>query len=540
MKIPILRHAVAQMVMPRIEGKQLPDAAYRSAMAAFAEEGIGGFILFGGDIDSTPRYLAELQARAEFPLLISSDVERGLGQQLEGGTRFPSQRAVASAIGRRSKKDVELLGLMLDAVRTESRAAGIHIVFSPIMDVNNNPDNPIICTRSFGEDPETVEWFGRHYIRGLQKPGADGHRDLLACAKHFPGHGDTDQDSHSVLPVIRADRARLNRVELPPFREAVKDGVGTVMIAHLLVPALDPVKPVTFSKKVVTALLREGMAFEGLIVSDALDMGALAGEYPQDEIAIRAVEAGMDILLHPVDARVTIDAVVKAVEQGRLTETRIHESVDRIMAAKKQLGLFTTPLSPPLARGESKGGVLPRGEAKGGHAEKIDYERHRNTARELGRKAVTLLRGDKKKLPFDSGKSVACFVLDDDGQGMGVSFTQGLMKQFGTVSSTTLTPDVCDASLSSHLDLSGAGAVVIGIFSRISASKGRSGISPKLRDATFEILRRAKAAGKRSAVISFDSPYILDQFKDADVLIAGYDRMDAIQEAAAEMIAGRT
>ncbi len=517
MKIPSLKQAVAQMVMPRIEGKQLPDASYRSAMAALAEEGIGGFILFGGDIDSTPRYLAELQSRAEFPLLISSDVERGLGQQLEGGTHFPSQRAVASAIGRRSKKDLDLLDRMLDAVRVESRAAGIHIVFSPVMDVNNNPDNPIICTRSFGEDPETVEWFGRHYIRGLQKPRSDGHRDLLACAKHFPGHGDTDQDSHSVLPIIRADRARLNHVELPPFREAVKDGVGTVMIAHLLVPALDPVKPVTFSKKVVTALLREGMEFSGLIVSDALDMGALTGEYPQDEIAIRAVEAGMDILLHPVDARATIDAVVKAVEQGRLTETRIRESGDRIMAAKKQLGLYEKEQKP---------------------ARKIDYEKHRNIARELGRKAVSLLRGDKKKLPLDRKKGVACFVLDDDGQGMGATFSRALMGGFGTVTTTTLTPDVSSADLSSHLDLSSVGSVVIAVFSRISASKGRSGISPKLRDAAFDILRRAKAAGKRSAVISFDSPYILDQFEDADVLIAGYDRMDAIQEAAAEMLAG--
>ncbi len=527
MKIPSLKQAVAQMVMPRIEGIRLREPAYRDAMTALVREGLGGFILFGGDIDSTPRHLAELQARAEFPLLISSDVERGLGQQLEGGTRFPSQRAVASAMGKRSKKDLDLLARMLDAVRTESRSAGIHIVFSPVMDVNNNPDNPIICTRSFGEDAEAVEWFGKHYIRGLQKPGTDGHLDLLACAKHFPGHGDTDQDSHSVLPVIRADRARLNRVELPPFREAVKDGVGMVMIAHLLVPALDPVKPVTFSKKVVTALLREGMAFEGLIVSDALDMGALAGEYTQDEIAIRAVEAGMDILLHPVDARVTINAVVKAVEKGRLTETRIHESVERILAAKKRLGLFNTPLSPPLARGGEEGG----------RTSKIDYEKHRAVAAELGRKALTVVSGNEKKLALDTRKGAACFMLDDDSQGMGGPFTKGLMKQFGTVHSTTLTPDVCDASLSSHLDFSGVGSVVIGIFSRISASKGRSGISPKLRDAAFEILRRAKAAGKRSAVISFDSPYILDQFKDAEFLIAGYDRMDAIQEAAAEMLA---
>jgi len=517
MKIPSLKQAVAQMVMPRIEGNRLSEPVYREEMMVLVRQGIGGFILFGGDSARTPGYLAGLQSDAEIPLLISSDVERGLGQQLSGGTRFPSQRAVASAMGGRSKKDIDLLGRMLDAVRTESRAAGIHIVFSPVMDVNNNPDNPIICTRSFGEDPETVEWFGRHYIRGLQKPGAGGHLALLACAKHFPGHGDTDRDSHSVLPVIHADRARLNRVELPPFREAVKDGVGTVMIAHLLVPALDPAKPVTFSKKVVTALLREGMAFEGLIVSDALDMGALAVEYSQEEIAVRAVEAGMDILLHPVDARITIEAVVKAVKEGRLTETRIDESVERILAAKKRLGLFEKKGTPP----------------------KIDHEKHRKIAAEIGRKALRVIRGDKDKLPLDAASGMACFVLDDDGQGMGGAFTQGLMRHSGTVNSTTLTPEVCDANLSSHLDLSSVDAVVIAIFSRISASKGRSGISPKLLDAAYEILRRAKAAGKRSAVISFDSPYILGQFTEADLLIAGYDRMDAIQEAAAEMLAGK-
>ncbi|MBS1125503.1 MAG: beta-glucosidase, partial [Nitrospirae bacterium] len=151
MKIRSLRHAVAQMVMPRIEGKLLSDSSYRGDRAKLAEEGIGGFILFGGDIESVPRHLAELQSRAEVPLLVSSDVERGLGQQLDGGTRFPSQRAVASAIKRGSSKDTALLRAMLDAVRTETRGVGIHVVFSPVMDVNNNPDNPIICTRSFGE-----------------------------------------------------------------------------------------------------------------------------------------------------------------------------------------------------------------------------------------------------------------------------------------------------------------------------------------------------------------------------------------------------
>ena len=512
-----IRKAVAQMVMPRVEGRLLADSVYRDEMRSLVREGMGGFILFGGDVEQTPRYLAELQSVAEVPLFISSDVERGLGQQLEGGTRFPSQRAVASAVGKRSKEGLALLHAMLDAVRTETRAAGIHIVFSPVMDVNNNPDNPIICTRAFGEDPATVEWFGRQYIRGLQRPRPDGTVALLACAKHFPGHGDTDQDSHSVLPVIRADRARLNRVELPPFREAVKDGVGTVMVAHLLVPALDLVKPVTFSKKTVTALLREGMAFEGLIVSDALDMGALANDYGQEDIAVRAVEAGMDILLHPVDARRTIDAVVGAVQKGDLTEQRISESVSRIMSAKRRLGLLN---------------------GNEGAAPQVDREGHRRIAQELSRRALKILRGKRTMLPWDRNGTVVCIILDDDGQGMGGPFTRTLMERFGEVRVVSLTPESCGEGLAAHLDPGSAGSVVIAIFSKVMASKGRSGIDPKLRSAAIEALSRAKAARKPTAVVSFDSPYLLDQFRDASLLIAGYDRMDDIQQAAADLLAG--
>jgi len=511
-----LTELVAQMVMPRINGVQLEDAAYRQEIEALVREGLGGFILFGGTVKHTPARLAALQALATTPLLISSDVERGLGQQLQGGTRFPSQRAVAAAISRSSSSDAGLLRSMLDAVRTETRAAGIQIVFSPVMDVNNNADNPIICTRAFGDEPEVVEWFGSQYIKGLQHPNKNGKLDLLACAKHFPGHGDTDQDSHSVLPVIHADRARLNSVELPPFREAVKDGVGTIMVAHLLVPALDGDKPTTFSKKTITALLREGMAFDGLIVSDALDMGALAQAYSQEEIAVRAVAAGMDILLHPVDARVTIKAVAAAVEQGRLTRTRIEESVGRIRDAKMRLGLFDPAVT-----------SIPE----------IDYEQHRSLARELSRRALQILSGDRMVLPLGSD-SAACFMLDDDAEGRGDAFLRTLQAKLGTFSGIVLTPDT--ELQPSHLgeQIAAAGWVVLPIFSKISASKGRSGISPKLQSMALQVIAVAKAAKKRSVVISFDSPYILEQFQNADLCIAAYDRMDEIQQAAAEMLVG--
>jgi beta-N-acetylhexosaminidase len=311
----------------------------------------------------------------------------------------------------------------------------------------------------------------------------------------------------------------LNRVELPPFREAVKDGVAMVMVAHLLVPALDPEKPVTFSKKTVTALLREGMEFGGLIVSDALDMGALAGTFSQEEIAVRAVEAGMDILLHPVEARATINAVVSAVEQGRLAHERIRESAMRILSAKKRLGLFDKENKP---------------------AREIDYNRHREIARELGRKAIKVISGDAKILPLDPARGAACFVLDDDGAGnTGEAFLREMTGRLQNMRGAVLTPDSEFSLFHARDAVAGAGSVVLAIFSRISASKGRSGISPKLKDAALEILRMAKAAGKRSVVISFDSPYILGQFKDADLLIAGYDRMEEIQSAAADMLAGK-
>jgi beta-glucosidase-like glycosyl hydrolase len=519
MKARSLREDVAQMVMPRIEGPKLGDPAYRTQAQELVREGIGGFILFGGDRESTPRYLDELQKPAEVPLLISSDVERGLGQQLDGGTRFPSQRAVASAINRRSKKDVELLDNMLDAVRIETRAAGIHAVFSPVVDVNNNPDNPIICTRAFGDDPEVVEWFGSRYIKRFQRPVGKDRLALLACAKHFPGHGDTDQDSHSVLPVIRADKPRLNRVELPPFREAVKGGVGMVMVAHLLVPALDPTKPTTFSKKTVTALLREGMEFEGLIVSDALDMGALAGEYSPGEVAVRAVEAGMDILLHPQDAHVTVDAVVSAVEQGRLTRQRITESVERILAAKQRLGQFDKE-RPTTSR--------------------IDYKKHQQIAGEIGRKALRIISGSKGALPLDHAGGVACFILDDDNKReSGDTFIHELKDRVRDLSVIVLTPDSGMPASLVNDSIHGAGAVLMAVFSKISASKGRSGISDGLREMAMDIMRTTKSTKGKAVVISFDSPYILDLFKESDVLIAAYDGMDQIQRAAAELVAGK-
>ncbi len=514
-----LQQDVAQMVMPRIDGAALEDPQIFRNASALVEEGVGGFILFGGSVEKTPRRLQELQQNAAIPLLIASDVERGLGQQLVGATRFPSQRAVASAINRRSPKDGALLDRMLDAVRSETRAAGIHVVFSPVVDVNNNPQNPIICTRAFGDDPGTVAWFGTRYIARLQKPSGRGRIDVLACAKHFPGHGDTDQDSHVVLPVIRADRQRLNRVELPPFREAVQDGVGMIMIAHLLVPALDPEHPVTFSQKAVTALLREGMAFDGLIVSDALDMGALTHSFTADEIAVQAVQAGIDNLLHPADARATIDAVVAAVEQGRLTRRRIAESVERIRAAKKRLGLFDARKKEPAP---------------------IDYRKHARLADAIARKAPRVLSDPRQVLPLTTQSGISCFILDDDNNtDSGNAFIHAMREQFSNCSVVVLTPD---SEIPESFVFDGIRAseyTILAFFSRVVAAKGSSGLTDRLRATAERLLAEVRASGGISVLLSFDSPYLLDQFRNADARVAAYDRLAAVQYAAGALLAGK-
>jgi len=519
MKNLTLRQEVAQMVMPRLDGMKLDDSRYLSKVQELIQAGIGGFILFGGTFERTPYHLREVQSLAEIPLLIASDVERGLGQQLAGGTRFPNQRAVAAAIDRRSRKDINLLDSMLAAVRLETRAAGVHAVFSPVVDVNNNPANPIICTRAFGDEPDIVSWFGSRYIKQLQKPSAGGRIDVIACAKHFPGHGDTDQDSHTVLPVIHGNKSRLNRIELPPFRQAVRDGVGMVMVAHLLVPALEPEKPATFSKKTVTALLREGMEFNGLIVSDALDMGALAALYSQEEIAIRCVEAGIDILLHPLDAAATIGAVVSAVEQGRLTHQRISESVERITAVKTRLGLF---------------------DKTGQKIVHVDSRKHQRIARKIGRKALRIVYGNTKMFPLKRDGGTACFILDDDnGADTGDVFIRMMREHFKYLSIMVLTPGSDMPESLMRDSITAADSVVLAAYSRISASKGHSELTGSLRDRAIQILRVAKAAKTKSVVISFDSPYLLALLKDADARIAAYDQMDEIQQAAAELLAGK-
>ena len=339
---------VAQMVIVRTSGYlfdhqiQYPIWEANSATLHHLLEdlGVGGVILLGGSAGEIMLRTQQLQAWAKIPLLISADIEEGVGQRFSGATWFPPPMALNAIAQSNLPLACEYAEQMGAVTAQEAGAIGLNWVLAPIVDVNNNPDNPVINVRAFGETTEIVSELATAFIRGAQS-----HR-VLTTAKHFPGHGDTAVDSHLELPVLQHDRSRLERVELPPFQAAIQAGVDAVMSAHLQIPALDDRYPATFSPKVLTAELRQRLGFEGLIVTDALIMGAIANRYGNEESAVLAIEAGADILLMPLDPEKAIHAVCAAVKAGRIAPDQIRASVERIWDAKlKVLPSETTSLS---------------------------------------------------------------------------------------------------------------------------------------------------------------------------------------------------
>jgi beta-glucosidase len=330
---------VAQMVVVRASGylfdhqiqypKWEPPAA--TLRSWISEWGVGGVILLGGSAAELALRTQQLQTWAKIPLLMAADVEEGVGQRFAGATWFPPPMAVAE-IAATNLPQAEQYAQQLGSVTAqESRAIGLNWVLAPVVDVNNNPDNPVINVRAFGETPTIVSQLTTAFIRGAQS------YPVLTVAKHFPGHGDTATDSHLDLPVIPHSRERLQQIELPPFQAAIAAGVDSVMSAHLLIPELDPEYPATLSQPILTQLLRQTCGFEGLIVTDALVMGAIAEHYGVNQAPVLAVAAGADILLMPADPVGAIQAVCQAVEAGIIPPERIRASVERIWWAKQKV-----------------------------------------------------------------------------------------------------------------------------------------------------------------------------------------------------------
>ncbi|NEQ77185.1 MAG: beta-glucosidase [Okeania sp. SIO2C9] len=334
-----LAEKVAQMVVVRASGNlfdnqiRYPDWEPPTNKLKYwlQDLGVGGVIFVDGSAIDLATRIQQLQSWAKIPLLLAADIEEGVGQRFAGATWFPPPMAIAAIAQTNPKKAIEYAETMGTITAQEAVAIGLNWILAPVVDVNNNPDNPVINIRAFGETTELVGQLATAFIGGAQK------YPVLTTAKHFPGHGDTTVDSHFELPVLPHSESRLAEIELPPFIEAIAAGVDSVMSAHLLIPAWDSELPATVSHKIVTGQLRQKLGFNGLVVTDALVMGAIANRYGLEEASVLAVEAGADILLMPLDAEVTINAVCNAVSQGRISESRIDESLQRIWQVKTKV-----------------------------------------------------------------------------------------------------------------------------------------------------------------------------------------------------------
>jgi beta-glucosidase len=334
-----LQRLIASLVVVRASGhladhqRRYPQWELANAeLQELLELGVGGVILLGGSAAELALRTRQLQAWAGQPLLLCADVEEGVGQRFEGA----SWLVPPLALGRLHSQDPERALALAErygrCCGLDSRAVGLNWVLGPVCDVNNNPANPVINVRAWGEDPGSAGALAAAFLRGLQATG------VLGCAKHFPGHGDTTSDSHLELPLLPHSRQRLEQVELPPFRQAIAAGVGAVMTGHLTLPALDPERPATLSRTVLHQLLRVQLGFEGLVVTDALVMEAIAGQYGAGEAAVLALEAGADLVLMPADAHRAIAAIQAAVESGRLQRTQLEASARRRQWALSHCG----------------------------------------------------------------------------------------------------------------------------------------------------------------------------------------------------------
>jgi beta-N-acetylhexosaminidase len=518
-----VREKLGQMLMPYYFGvfESTESPAYKDLLHQVEDNHVGGFILgtirgpLGierSQVYPTAVITNALQAHSKVPLLIGADFESGTGMRLDEGTNFPSAMAIGAT------DDPQLAYTAGKDTALEARAAGIHWIFAPDADVNDNPGNPIINVRAFGEDPRQVADFAGQFIRGIEENGA------LATAKHFPGHGDVTTDSHLSLPVVPDDRKELENNELVPFRAAISAGVSSIMPGHLAVPALEPdaTVPASLSRNILTGLLRDELKFRGLIVTDAMDMGGVTSMYPPDEASIRAVEAGADIVLQPPVPDAALAGLENAVKSGRLSEKRIDESVRRILQAKARLGLDKDRLVD-----------IPR------LSQKFGLPKFADDAQAIADRGVTLLRNSENLVPLNASRPLRVLLVslsaDPDAYPSAtleseirwrVDSLKSLRADTQFVNVSTLKPPPADS-----YDIA-----IAALFVRVADRKGNVGFPDDQRTFVNQML----ANGKPCVVLAFGSPYLVSTFPGAKSWIGEFSTNDASQRAAVRALFGQT
>ncbi len=520
-----LRQKIGQMIMPVVLGDYAPEGTpgHDRIVRMIQEDGIGGVIISVGSPTDVAVKLNDFQEHSRVPLLVGADLETGAGFRLKGAVHLPTNIALGGAtdfpslMALGATRDAGLAYEMGRITAQEARAVGIHIPFAPVLDVNSNPDNPVINTRSFGEDPEMVASLGAAFVRGVQEHGA------IATAKHFPGHGDTGTDSHLGLPTITSSRARLDSVELVPFERAIQAGVGAIMTAHITVPALNGGNgdPSTLSPLVLHDLLREQLGFHGLVVTDAMDMGAIDRGYDRDEAAALAVEAGADIILQPPDVSVAIRGILDAVCSGRIPEARIDQSVRHILEVKQELGLAsrrTVPIE-----------EIPR---------IVGIPEHTEVAAEVARRSMTLLRNGRDLLPLLGTRTARVLSVSyrrTNDLLAGRYFNAGLRSHYPRLNTVEVTRDTRKPVYDGLLRQARASnLVVVSLYVTAVSYAG----SVALPEEAADFIKGLERQGTPYIVISFGSPYLATEFPDVEAYMLAWSGSEASQRAAAQALFG--
>ena len=458
-------------LIPRLNGAEIEERF--DSYLGLVKKGIGGFILFGGDLETVRAGIRELQNSSRHPLIIASDLEQGLGQQVRGGTLFPPAMAIAAAVKAAGTDEPSLPEKVYRAFAQEAGYSGINVILAPVLDINTNPKNPIIATRAFGGDRETVSSLGCAMIRTLQQKG------IIACGKHFPGHGDTEIDSHVSLPTVKKDLIQMEKEELVPFQKAIHAGVTMIMLGHLSVPALDPSgTPATLSQRVVS-FLRERMSFNGLVVTDAMNMGGIAG-YGEDEAAVMALNAGVDLILHPTDP-------------------------DRAAALIAERHCPVPPLDLDLPKIHE---ILS-----------FDFDEHRRLSEYLTRRAL-ITEGKKVgqiKKPF-------VVILNEDREEKEFPFITAMMQRYPETAFCVLVP----GQEMPWQNVPKDHEIVVALFSTVRAWKTADTVW--LKRTLDDLSALAKL------FISFGNPYLLHDLRNDSVKIFAFWGSEAAQNAVAEII----
>jgi beta-glucosidase-like glycosyl hydrolase/CubicO group peptidase (beta-lactamase class C family) len=495
------------------------SSTYQQMMHDVRDLHAGGFILITRitqlGIEKSQAYPTavlnnQLQSKSKLPLLIGADFERGSAMRLDEGTSFPTQMAIAAGGDLR---DAYTMGKI---TALEARQAGVHWIYAPVADVNNNPGNPIINTRSFGEDATRVSEFVSAYVRGVEENGG------LATAKHFPGHGDTAADSHIDLPVIRADRQRLESLELVPFRAAIAAGAGSVMTGHLNVPALepDPNTPATLSSNILTGVLRKQLGFQGLVVTDAMDMGGITMRFAPGEAAVRAVLAGADCLLMPPVPDAAVEALQQAVKSGRISRERLDASVRRILEAKARLGLNKSRLVDV--------------NALNAHFAETAWQKQ---AQEISDRGITLLRDTPHRLPLDGTKPSRALLLAfyaDPEPTPGEDLERELRSRFDSVTTIRADTRFRDAANIKLPSPDSYDVAILALFVRVSDRKGNVDVPAEQAALANQVYK----SGKPVITLAFGSPYLIEGFPQAETWLGAFGISDVAQISMARVLFG--